>query len=134
MFSFDGHEWKREQTGTTSNINDIWASSEDNIFIASSEGVFHFDGIRWTSANMPKLLTDFRSVYGVAPNAVFAAGTGGTLAFYDGERWSPVRSPTQYDINAVWASDWPGELFIGTEHGEIYTTTQFASQRQATDE
>ncbi len=134
VFSFDGNEWKREQTGTTSNINDIWASSENNIFIASSEGVFHFDGTSWTSANMPKLFTEFRSVWGVAPNAVFAAGTGGTLAFYDGERWSPVRSPTQHDINSVWASDWPGELFIGNNQGDIYTTTQFAYRGQETNE
>ncbi len=112
----------------------MWGSDENNIFVVGAEGIFHFDGTSWTPANTPKLLTEFRSIWGVAPDAVFAGGSNGTLAFYDGERWSPVRTPTQADINAVWASDWPGELFIGTEHGEIYTTTQFASQRQATDE
>ncbi len=126
LFSFDGSTWTRHNTELTSIIHDIWGSDANNLILASGIGLFQFNGTEVVAVNSLQVSNEFRSVWGAAPDAIFAGGTGGALIFYDGENWSPVRSPTTADITTVWASGWPGELFIGTEFGEIYSTTQFS--------
>ncbi|GAB4568614.1 MAG: hypothetical protein Tsb0020_22260 [Haliangiales bacterium] len=126
FLKFDGHEWTRETVAEETLIRDLWGSSEESIFITTIHGIYKHNGTSWHLANSPHLSRGFLAIWGVSPNAVFAGGYNGFLAFYDGEHWSRVRSPTKANITAVWASGWPGELFIGTEFGEIYSTTQFA--------
>ncbi len=127
VFSFDGYEWKvempRENGAAT---HGIWGVSDTHVFAVGTGGVFEFNGDTWRRMETPSTIGEVHDIWGVAPDKIFIGGSGGLLGFYDGENWSRVRSPTTATISAVWASDWPGELFIGTELGEVYSTTQFS--------
>ncbi|GAB4568618.1 MAG: hypothetical protein Tsb0020_22270 [Haliangiales bacterium] len=131
---YNGEKLVKSHTESESHAHEIWGIEQDTIFVTSEAGIDEFDGINWKLISSPHLKRGIRTIWGVAPDAIFAGGTNGLLVFYDGEQWSPVRSPTREHITAVWASGWPGELFIGNSIGEIYSTTQFAYEEKTDDE
>ncbi len=135
FFSFDGRGWKPETLeNNDAIIHRIWGTSDTQVFAAGAGGVFEFDGDTWRRMETPSTIGEVHDIWGVAPDKIFIGGSSGLLGFYDGKNWSRVRSPTTAKITAVWASGWPGELFIGTDLGEIHSTTQFAYEEKTDDE
>ena len=45
-----------------------------------------------------------RSVWGIAPNDVYAVGDTGTIIHFDGSRWTTMTSGTSFLLRAVWGS------------------------------
>jgi cysteine-rich repeat protein len=100
----------------------IWGTGPSDIFVVGHHGkILHFDGVKWTWMVSPTRNALF-DVWGTGPSDVFAAGRSGTILHYDGTTWASVRSDTDIDFNAGWATS--TEIFIAGQDGEIHHFTR----------
>ncbi|MCC6748581.1 MAG: hypothetical protein IT371_13040 [Deltaproteobacteria bacterium] len=58
-----------------------------------------------------------RAVWGSGPSDVFAVGDHGTVAHYDGKRWTGLTVGSEA-LHAVWGTG-PGNVYVGGEGGRI---------------
>jgi hypothetical protein len=54
------------------------------------------------------------AVWGTSGSAVYAAGAGGTIVYYNGSTWSPVTSSTTNIFKGIWGSSANDVFFAGT--------------------
>jgi hypothetical protein len=84
--------------------DDVWAVGRNRDYHSLIE---HWDGVGWSVVDAPNVST-LTSAVAIAPNDVWAVGSGGTL-HWDGTAWSVVPSPTvalsvdASSANDVWA-------------------------------
>jgi hypothetical protein len=97
-------------SGTRNQLNDIWASGPDDIFVvgdnyqSSDPGIIlHYDGTSWTQMNFTTQ-EDVEGVFGLSPTSVYAVTDGGRVFHYDGTSWSQeyIR-PGGRSLTDVWA-------------------------------
>jgi hypothetical protein len=65
-----------------------------------------------------------KAVWGTAKNDVWAAGSGGAVAHYDGTTWTPIASGVKNTFNAVWGSG-PDDVYLVGGVDAIFHTTGF---------
>jgi hypothetical protein len=102
FYRWDGSRWSQAAAPVTGLI-EIWGSSASDVFAVGRSGVVHFDGQGWSVQPVPGS-GRLQAIWGVGPDAVYAAGEGGTLLRYDGERWTAMDSGTSETLTGVWAS------------------------------
>jgi hypothetical protein len=101
---FDGSSWSPMATGTTNYLNDIWGSSETDVFAVGEAGtIVHYDGSTW-SPMATETSNDLWGVWGSSSADVYAVGDAGTMIHYDGTQWKAVPSMTQNRLTGVWGS------------------------------
>jgi hypothetical protein len=106
ILHYDGSSWSAavadrvpERSPT---FNAIWAASDEEQWIATSAGIFAYDGHTQTRPSGPDA-REYRSVWGTSRDNVVAVGTSGTIAEFDGKQWTRVASsPTTQSLSAVW--------------------------------
>lgn len=96
--------------------------SHDDVWVLASAGrtddpgapyglSFHFDGSSWVAAEVPARAT--MSLYPVSPTEVWAVGAYGTVARWDGKRWSASKiERVDYDLLDVVA--WHDDVWVAT--------------------
>jgi hypothetical protein len=79
----------------------MWASSDDDVFVASPNGtVWNWDGLVWT-AMTTGLPNEVYGVWGFGPANIVAVGNGGDVARWTGTTWSLAASGITTDLYAV---------------------------------
>ncbi len=113
---------------TRKNLNDIWASSEDDAWAVggqykTSGVIMHWDGSTWTIDPTSSTLqdSDLTAVWGTASGHVFTIARNGQVLEYDGSQWSEVRSvsQTQYIDNDIFAIS-ENDVWITTDAGAAH--------------
>lgn len=91
---FDGRRWSRLplQLGR---VSAIWGSGPSDVYLLDGD-VHHFDGVRWTTAEVPPRPNGYGAVAGSSARDVWIGGEGFT-AHYDGTRWREVPIPWKTD-------------------------------------
>jgi hypothetical protein len=87
-----GETWAPVDLGTSETFADVWGSSNSDIYLASSKGVWHFDGTSWLK---PDVMDDAYYVWGSGPANVFVSGTDfihGVVRQFDGSSWKTIYS------------------------------------------
>ncbi|HCV42540.1 MAG TPA: hypothetical protein DGH68_03580 [Bacteroidetes bacterium] len=124
---WNGRQWQLTRvyatgpTGVVSNLvpRGIWALSTTEIWLASG-GVFRWNG-RDVNAT-PYWINSFpgnpnpiwtagqyaQRVWGSSSQRMYAIGTVGAIAVFDGSTWQRIESGTTADINDIWGSTDPG--------------------------
>lgn len=92
-------------------INDIWGTSENNLWTVGNK-ILHYDDINgWTEqADFGKR---FKSIWGSSEDDIWALGDAGAAAHYDGTMWTEV--DTGLDIALI------GNIW-GTAYNDIYVS------------
>lgn len=118
LFHFDGTSWTRANVTLPGDVRAFWGTPND--LWAGGDSLAHFDGTTWTVTSPLKTIN---SMWGSAPNDIWAASNDGMLHF-DGTQWSNVAAVTQTLVmavagraaNDVWAVGWNGLVlhFNGT--------------------
>jgi hypothetical protein len=129
VFHFNGHGWAK----VSSTLEGGSATSDRNVWAFSGTQLAHYDGRKWTEANVAGLFpasTGGRSapsltgVLALAPNNVFAtgvgwAGVGGGAAVvlhFNGHGWSRAAAgPTVINSGVTLASDGKGGLWMTSD-------------------
>lgn len=106
------------------NILDAWAQTTSNIIVANSDGdLYRFDGGLWSMQTTPAD-TRLRSIVGVSPEEIYAAGTRksihtrGVIAFYDGNDWESVEIPESGELVKITRLE-SGEIVAVGEGGSV---------------
>jgi hypothetical protein len=110
ILQYDGSSWSTavpdripERSPT---FNAIWAASDEEQWIATSAGIFAYDGRTQTRRWGPDAMAqapDYRSVWGTTRDNVVAVGSSGAIAEFDGKQWTrEASSPTTQLLSAVW--------------------------------
>ncbi len=106
---YDGTSWTEILT-TSESLNDIWASSRDDVYAVGPNGtVLHYDGRTWTLTRMP-YGPIFNTVMGSTSNDVYVAG-GNVIYHYDGQGWRLSHGMYSLAIRDLWESP-DGEVFV----------------------
>jgi hypothetical protein len=97
-------------------LGPIWGTDDANVFAASGEHIYHWNGTAWTQEyTAPGTI---RAFSGTGPQDVYAVGGGSTLLHYNGEAWRQLQNPADTSGN---------ELFTGACHaadGTVYICSQ----------
>ena len=114
-----GPQWTRETSGTTSDLNGVWADPHStNIFAVGSGGtILHHDGTSWGPQTSGTTATLY-AISGISATDVFAVGANGTILHYDGTSWTPQVSGTTQNLRGVWEVS-PTSVFAVGDAGTI---------------
>jgi photosystem II stability/assembly factor-like uncharacterized protein len=118
VLCYDGASW-RHIFITDEDLNDIWATSHDDVFVVGRGGaVLHYDGHAWVLTRLPYGLNQ---IFGSASNDVYTAGdTNSRIYHFDGITWQPALLPTfSFVTTSIWGTS-PADMFAvgyGDEEG-----------------
>lgn len=128
---YNGHTWTKSASG----LAGASALSPDSIWAFGGSNVAHWNGSKWRTTSVAKLLPKGNQVCGpgfvtgihaLSPRDVFAAGAGGcpdgggpfVLLHYNGKRWSKVGPGKPMNADPVsLISDGMGGLWIAMAAG-----------------
>ncbi|HEY2029357.1 MAG TPA: hypothetical protein VGH20_09125 [Myxococcales bacterium] len=141
VLRLSGGRWERQclpVSGTV--VTAAYGSRDDDLWLAGSGTLLHWDGAVWTSAASPLPQNDFVSeIWGDGPEA-FAASQRGTLLRWNGSQWSTAgagHSPWGDGKGHAWALtpggdrvlQWDGTAWqdIGGPPPGMFATSLWAS-------
>lgn len=98
---FDGTNWSLVLDGRAVVYHDMIGFSTNDVFAVGRQGgsngfIRHFDGREWILPG-----DELMSVWGFAPDDVFAAGRLGAVHHYDGASWNLIDSGTFSNLSGV---------------------------------
>lgn len=80
--------WKKMNSGTTSQLNDVWVSSSGKAFVAGNSGtILKYENGAWSSMTIGTS-QNLTGIWGRSDSDVFAVGSNGSQFHYDGNSWS----------------------------------------------
>lgn len=106
--------WVEQDLPTTSNILDIWGSSETNVFAVGGGGaILRYNGETWSSM-VSNTNNDLMGIWGSADANIFVVGRSGTILRFNGGNWIKMESPTADDLYGVWGRSETDVYAVGT--------------------
>jgi hypothetical protein len=119
VFRWNGTAWSTMITQTIA-VADLWGSGDSDVFAVGQGGVSHWDGAAWTAIG-GSVVDEADGVWGFGPTDVWAVGTFGALAHFDGSAWTDTVPANDANFDADHVSVWgaaPGDVWaiggIGT--------------------
>ena len=112
---FDGQTWEWVSLGSAWSVSDVWGSSETDVFVATEQGVKHFDGLSWSDAGVSGDV-----VVGTGPNDVYVLGRE-EISHFQGGSWETIRrfAIEEYGFYAG-AMAFPGDQLVTVRRGLSY--------------
>jgi photosystem II stability/assembly factor-like uncharacterized protein len=74
-----------------------------------------------------------KAVWGAGKNDVWAAGSGGAIAHFDGSKWSALPSSEKTTINAIWGSGPEDVYLVGSVDAIFHTSGMHGETATFTD-
>ena len=84
-------------------LEDIWAISNDNIWIGNGS-IYNYDGTIANLSYLRNIGTGERvtSLWYNTPDDIYGVGHAGIVVHYDGKNWQEIESPTVGDFTDIW--------------------------------
>ncbi len=108
--------WKKETSGVTSHLRDIYGFSDKDVFAVGYDGVIlRYNGTKWNKMTT-NTSTYFHGVWGSSPTNVFAVGhpifkAQDSIFRFDGTKWLRVSPPKTSYCNDVWGAS-ASDIFV----------------------
>ncbi|MCA9626107.1 MAG: hypothetical protein KC766_00515, partial [Myxococcales bacterium] len=101
---FDGATWTRVDSGAGIIFEDVWGTSEDDLWAGAQGSLHHYDGSAWTFE--PTYPSSVYGLWGTSRSDVWAVGAGGSISRFDGATWSAadVSALSSDTLHAVWGT------------------------------
>ena len=100
LWHYDGKTWANVNLWGVYNIvtpqlnavygfssNNVWAVGLKGYDYADSSLIIHYDGSKWSEANIIRGNRGLNDIYGSSPNDIWACGYGGVVYHYDDIKW-----------------------------------------------
>ncbi|MFW5740792.1 MAG: hypothetical protein ACOC1F_10555 [Myxococcota bacterium] len=120
---WDGAEWTEVWREEYRDIRGIWGTASDDVFAVGGLDpmeslVLHFDGQTWTEMPMPAHQAKLDTVFGFAPDDVYAAGLAGIIMHYDGASWKVLfEAPSEWGcVSDIWGPS-PDSVYFAAIEG-----------------
>lgn len=111
--------------GVLNQLNDIWASGPNDIFVVgdsyqSGPGlILHYDGSMW-SQMAHTFQEDITGVFGLTSTNVYAVTADGLVIHYDGASWAQVYDrPGGFGLADVWCESLTNVIAVGESGGIV---------------
>jgi hypothetical protein len=117
VLRWDGEVWKNIDSGTTDELESIWGSDVDNIWIAGyawhrtpreciRSVIQRYDGVSWQTSYhaLGQQANTLWDIWVGGRDNVWAVGEGGTILHWNGADWKKLDSGTPENIYAVWGT------------------------------
>ncbi len=105
---YDDISWSPMVSATTEMLNDVWGSSETDVFAVGTNGtILHHHAQGWSqmTSSTSNILSGIWGSSGIhSVKDVFAVGSFGTILHYDGQTWMNMTSPTTSFLRDIWGS------------------------------
>ncbi len=123
VLHYDGVTWSSGSSGHNQSLTGVWSSGPTDVFaVGHNVQLLHNDRKKtpyfWAKMSVAKPPPTMRDVWGLAKNAVYAVGDGGTILLYDGKSWKQMISNTTTMLLGVWAAG-SGSVFAVGDKGAI---------------
>jgi len=110
--------WLPASTGTSADLQDVWAASTNSVFIVGAGGtILHFDGASFTTMSSGVINTLY-AVWGTSSSDVWAVGSSGAIVHYDGSSWSATELNTSMTAHDVFGFS-SSEVFVTMDRGAV---------------
>ena len=121
ILRYTGSFWEKMESPSSGYLYDIWASGQDNVYAVNYESIQHFDGIAWSSVNIPGYQAT--GIWGRAPDDIFSVGADGTVIHFNGSQWEPMDYSTEplkkARLRGVWGFTTSKDTYAVGENGMI---------------
>ncbi len=112
-FRWNGSAWAEASTPVSATLLAIHGFSSSRMFaVGTLNTILSWSGSSWTymePPTAPGFGSQYSAVWGRAPDDVWAVGSDGQIAHFDGNVWTEVESGTTEHLKAVWGVD--GRVF-----------------------
>jgi sugar lactone lactonase YvrE len=107
------YEWQALRTELPGALLSVWGFGERDVYAVGADSrdgmgpvVLHYDGVKFTRLDTGLIEGDLWWVYGVAPDTVFMAGSGGVVLRYNPQARTFARMTTPGDatIYGIWGA------------------------------
>lgn len=99
-YRWDGAGWERTELDTGDESSSLAGTAPNDVWALQVEAPIHWGGSGWS----PRGERGFAALFAIAANEVWAVGSGGAAARWDGTTWHRVSTGTQLDLRALWGS------------------------------
>jgi hypothetical protein len=114
-----GSGWAKIASTPSAALNGLWGRSETDVWaVASTSGIYHFDGNTWSTVAGPAGGTSqvLNAIAGAADGTLWAVGAAGTILQYSGGAWKLEATRIASDLLGV-AVGTGGEVWaVGKKH------------------
>jgi hypothetical protein len=115
-FGYCEDDWQAT-TLVEHNLNAIWGSTDDDIYVAGANGTFlNYDGTSWQESALIQSNTpyDLMSVWGISPIVIITTDNFGNIFLNDSLRWVKYPSLNDLSLNAIWGSSATNAYAVGS--------------------
>jgi hypothetical protein len=87
------------------NVTALAGSGPTDIWAIDTGNLIHSDGSTWTGVNtgVNAATTPLNALSVLSPTSVWAVGNGGTVVYYNGNKWTSMTTNTTNNLHAVYA-------------------------------
>lgn len=126
VFRGRGRDWACDTVELPATLEGVWGLDDDCVWAwGLNDGapvLFRYDGAKWAQVESPG---EVLAMHGVRRDLVFAVGTRGLIARWNGSTWTRMESPAVKNLasvavvsdDEVWAGGPSGELLSGSVYG-----------------
>jgi len=104
--------WTVESAVHTNDLSGVWCGSANHVVAVGYNTIKTWDGSAWSTYTPPSHET-YYSVWGAAPNDIFAVGNLGVLRHFDGNAWTLMDSGTTQTLQAVFGTSGADVFAVG---------------------
>ena len=114
-----GSEWQSFGTGSSNRFVGVHGDPQGNIWAVSEQAeIIRVDPKGVAMAFESAADKGLTSVHAFGTSDAWAVGLAGTLVRFDGAKWAPHPSGTDYDLLAVWGAS-PSDVWLVGDRGTI---------------
>jgi hypothetical protein len=77
IYRYNGSSWTALQVPATRRLNDVWGTSDVDVYAVGEDGILHYDGVNWSY--MKRTDRTLYDIWGSSPADAFAVGSDGLI-------------------------------------------------------
>ena len=108
--------WSAMPSDTDEDLVSVWNPAGNELFVAGTRTIRHWDGMEWTSFATPAQINE---IWGSDRNNVFAVGDAGVALRWTLDGWAPWAPALPQDLTSVWGSD-QNDVFVTGRNGFVW--------------
>jgi hypothetical protein len=126
LFVGKNGSWKYVGDPDWPSSDQLWGNAPDNLYSITYDGLRHFDGVSWSTVDLPVDPRSLRAIAGRSNGDVVISSAWGTLVTYDGAQWSATHIDSTISYYGIAVTE-SGRTFA-SDFTRVYEATNGTNQ------